>query len=247
MTYILDGECYLNDDGNLVTIGLDCDCESPREWEYNMGTFYTWMHNHMSPDDNDFDGFDDLGASFGITCDDNPGQFITKFNEKVGVCMPVYAIVHSGTVYHASWSNPFHDPWDSGFVGVIFATKERIRELRCVKRVTKKVRHAVVEELMSEVELYSEWAEGSCYGFTTYDKNGDEVDSCWGFIGCDADKSGLAEECGGLKDCEYRSLDEFLEAVDALNELENGAVDALNELTNEVLDSMTAQYEQYAA
>lgn len=212
--WICDGECYLNDEGNLVTIHLDCDCESPREWECNMGTFLTWMNHYDSPDDNDFEGFDDLGMEYGIRCEDNPGQFITKFNEKAGVCLPVYALVHSGVAYSASWSNPFHDPWDSGFVGVIFATKERIRELRCVKRVTKKVRHAVVEELMSEVELYNDWAQGSCYGFITYDCDGDEVDSCWGFIGSDPDKSGLADACGGLNECNYYSLDEFVDEED---------------------------------
>lgn len=213
--YICTGEVYLNDEGNLVAIENDCDCDSPRDWECNMGTFYTWMNHYCSPDENDFSGFDDLGAGFGIRCEDDPNEFIRKFNDKVGVCLPVYAIVHSGVAYSASCGNPFNDPWDSGFVGVIFATKERIRELRCVKRVTKRVRQEVVDELISEVDLYSEWANGCCYGFVTYDRNGDEVDSCWGFIGQDAVQSGLADECGGLNECSYRSLNDFVDEEDA--------------------------------
>jgi len=209
--YICDGEEYVNDDGNFVTIHLDYDCESPRSWEGKMGTFLTWMHHTDSPDDNPFDGFDDLGESFGIRCEDRPGQFVAKFNDKVGVCVPVFALVHSGTFYSAGWSNPFYDPWDSGFVGVIFVTKERIRELYQVKRVTKKVRQSVVDELIAEVDEYSEWASGNCYGFVVHDKDDNIVDCCSGFIGSDAAKSGLAETCHGLNDTDM-TLDEWLAA-----------------------------------
>lgn len=209
--YICDGDEYVNDDGDFVTIHLDEDCASPREWDCHMGTLLTWMHHHESPDDNPYDGFDDLGTEYGIRCEDDPNEFITKFNRMVGVCVPVYAIVHSRTVYKASWDNPFHDPWDSGFVGVVFATKERIRELYQVKRVTEKVRRRVVDELIAEVDEYSEWAEGCCYGFVVHGKDGDEVDSCWGFIGSDAAKSGLADSCHGLNDTDM-SLEEWLAA-----------------------------------
>lgn len=209
--YICDGEGYLNDEGNYVTIHWDCDCDSPRSWDGNLGTFLTWMSHHVSPDDNPFDGFDDLGAEYGIRCDDDPNEFVAKFNAKVGVCIPVFAIDHSGVAYRAAWANPFHDPWDSGFVGVVFATKERIRETFQVKRVTQKVRNRVIDDFIAEVDEYSAWAEGSCYGFVVHDKDDNEVDSCWGFIGMDAVESGLAEQCNGLNDTSM-SLDEWLAA-----------------------------------
>lgn len=274
MAYILDGECYLNDDGNLVIIGLDCDCESPREWECNFGTFYTWLSRHYSPDKVDGD-FEDFRSEMGLEDEhDNltdpywdeyydyqmetyrisairhqnelhknivkkltywrgalyqpkvsyppvpdmpkPPTYpikneltwvIDKMNERGMYALPVSVYEHSGTVYRVGDYGQFVDgQWDAGYAGLIFTTDERIQEFGN-KDYT---REQVYEWLKDEVELYSEWAEGNCYGFVTYDRNGDEIDSCWGFIGCDADKSGLAEACGGLKDCKYRSLDEFV-------------------------------------
>lgn len=274
MTCILDGECYLNDDGNLVTIHYDYDCDSPRMDEGNFGTFFTWQRRYDSPDrcDGDFehfrayldleDEFDELTAPYwdayydyqmetyriadichrnelhaniikklryyrgalynpSVTYPPVPDMptpptypirndfewVLDKMNERGMYALPVSAYEHSGIVYRTGGPDQFVDgQWDAGCVGLIYTTDERIQEFGN-KNYT---REQVYEWLSDEVEYYSEWAEGHCYGFITYDRNGNEVDSCWGFIGCDADKSGLAEACGGLKDCEYRSLDEFV-------------------------------------
>lgn len=226
--YVADGEFYLNDDGNIVAIELDYDCESPRDYEYNMGTFYTWMRGYRSPDDDRPADMQELGERFGLDIDDSIGQFCTAFmTESLGVAMPVYALDHSGVIYRAAYGNPFADPWDSGLAGVIFATNERIKELRCVPEVTREVRAEVQKEFEDEVELYNEWASGNCYGYIVTDKHGDEVDSCWGYIGSDAIRSGLAEACNGLNDCNYYSVDEFVEAHENDDDV---VVDRYNEL-----------------
>ena len=56
--WICDGENYLDNDGNLVTIHYDYDCDSPRD-ELNIGTFVTWLRRHNSPDSysGDFEHF----------------------------------------------------------------------------------------------------------------------------------------------------------------------------------------------
>lgn len=51
--------------------------------------------------------------------------------------------------------------------------------------------------LESEFDTYSAWAWGDCYGFKILDDEGDELDSCWGFVECywskGADSYRLAE------------------------------------------------------
>lgn len=275
--WICDGECYLNDDNDLVTIHLDYDCESPREWECNFGTFVTWQRRYNSPDRYDGD-FEHFRADMGLEdeYDELTGPYwdayydyqmecyriegirhqnelhknlvkkltywrgalyqpkvsyppvpdmpkapvypirneltwvIDKMNERGMYALPVSAYEHSGMVYRVGDPGQFVDgQWDAGFVGLIYTTDERIQEFGN-KDYT---REQVYEWLASEVELYSDWSEGSCYGFIVTDKEGDEVDSCWGFIGSDPDKSGLAEACNGLHDCKYTSIDEFVEEV----------------------------------
>ena len=46
-------------------------------------------------------------------------------------------------------------------------------------------RERAVKILEGEIEEYSSWATGDCYGYVIEDENGDELDSCWGFYGQD--------------------------------------------------------------
>lgn len=46
-------------------------------------------------------------------------------------------------------------------------------------------RERAVKILEGEIEEYSSWATGDCYGYVIEDENGDELNSCWGFYGQD--------------------------------------------------------------
>jgi len=60
------------------------------------------------------------------------------------------------------------------------------------------------KELQDSAALYSSWAWGDVYGFTVEDKEGDEIDSCWGFYGDNHEKSGLIEHAKNAIDCTIR-------------------------------------------
>lgn len=106
--------------------------------------------------------------------------------------MPVFAYIHSGVVIKAAYSNPFNCQWDSGQSGFVYCTKEAaIKEFGKV-RMTKEVEAKALELLKAEVETYSQFLAGECYGYVvervTRDDDGDEtgteeLDSCWGFLG----------------------------------------------------------------
>lgn len=44
-------------------------------------------------------------------------------------------------------------------------------------------RECAFRVLEGEVEEYSSWCTGECYGYVVENENGDELDSCWGFYG----------------------------------------------------------------
>ena len=77
-----------------------------------------------------------------------------------------------------------HAEWDSGQVGWIYATPEDIeKEYGSLTPESYEKANAL---LKSEVECYDYYLSGQCYGFRLYE-NGEETDSCWGFLGSFSD------------------------------------------------------------
>lgn len=78
----------------------------------------------------------------------------------------------------------FNDKWDSGQVGLFYFTAEDLKTVglkKTEKAKIDKLAHALIEE-------YSNYVNGDVYGYKVLDKNGEEVDSCWGFIGASYDE-----------------------------------------------------------
>ena len=54
-----------------------------------------------------------------------------------------------------------------------------------------------MEKMMqAEVEDYSNYINGSVYGYVLEDNDGEELDSCWGFYGFDWETNGLMYHLG---------------------------------------------------
>lgn len=291
--YLYDGATFLDGDGNFVKVMQDIDCESPRKWDCNLGTFITWMRSYGSPDgdmtpeeiicdlglwdefedthvpsdeeleayEEAYDEWDDKVSQLEDEIIEERSRVTHKWYEDVMVAkanglpeppfptmpegvfpeeptnpydkyddpddedvqlnwllkkagkgeillLPVSGYEHSGLTLSVGWPTQFVDwQWDAGFAGVIYTTRERAE-----KYIGE---HATDEEILAgmkfEVEYYDTWGNGNCWGFTSYDKLGNEVDSCWGFIG-------ETTECmeddfnGGLHDCKFDKLYEYVEA-----------------------------------
>lgn len=149
--------------GYIVETLYDDLCGSPREWD-TLGTIYS-NHREHNPDGHSIDEImDDDGT---ITIAD------THY------CMPIYAYIHGGislSVGNDGW--PFNDQWDSGLFGII-AVSKKDAEREFPEDTEKHVRNL----LESEVAMLDDWYNGRCYGYAVYDKYGDTVDSCFGYIG----------------------------------------------------------------
>jgi hypothetical protein len=109
--------------------------------------------------------------------------------------LPIYRYEHSGVAYRTT---PFHDPWDSGWVGFVLCTRETMIKEWGKKIVTKKVRDMARECMVSEVECYSQWANGEVYSYAVRDSNGEYLDSCGGFYGFEYCKIEAEEAAGHL-------------------------------------------------
>lgn len=160
--------------GNRVLrILYDENCPNPREWD-NLGTMVC------------FHGRYNLGDKHHYT---SPQEFVDEVREDKAIILPLYLYDHSGLAMNTTG---FSCPWDSGQVGWIFVTKERVREEYGVKRITRKVRDRVIAALKAEVEEYNQWLQGDVYGFVLEDEEGNMVDSCWGFFGTNWEENGMA-------------------------------------------------------
>jgi hypothetical protein len=91
--------------------------------------------------------------------------------------LPVFAYVHGGATIRAG--SGFSCPWDSGQSGFVYCDREQaLSEF--------KTEEAVIECLKAEVKLFDAYLTGEVYGYRLLDKDGEELESCWGFYGDDA-------------------------------------------------------------
>ena len=153
---------------------------SPREFD-NLGTMVCFHRRYNLGDEtelksSDFSSWEELES------------YLYK-EENALIAIPVFMYDHSGL-----WINTtgFSCPWDSGQVGYIYISKEKVRREYSCKRISKKLKNMIREILCSEVDLYNDYLCGNVYGFTLTDKeNAEEIDSSCGFYGTDYIENGI--------------------------------------------------------
>ncbi len=149
--------------GGLVgDIYYDDDAHSPRDWD-NLGTMVCWNRRYNLGDEQP-------------KCD--PEEYFEDIKGRI--TLPLYVYEHGGITIS---TGAFSCPWDSGQVGWIYVTKERLYREYGWKRITKKRYEQIVKYLEGEVNEYDMYLTGQCYGYCIEDEGGEELDSCWGFLG----------------------------------------------------------------
>jgi hypothetical protein len=161
-----------------VHVVRDSDAENPRTSMDNLGTMIAF-HKRYNLGDKDH-GYDSNNYSGWAEMREAIAQ---EFKD--GVILPVYMIDHGNV---ALQTKSFNDGWDSGQVGFIAVSAERIVACHMLKdqtEITDDIRDRVVSALEGEVETYSQYMNGEVYGFEVMDHTGIVVDSCWGCYGKD--------------------------------------------------------------
>lgn len=166
--------------GLMVSIFRDDNAESPREWD-NVGTMVCFHRRYK------------LG-------DKVPGytpESLQEFIEESGaIALPLYLMDHSGLSIS---TGDFGCPWDSGQVGYIYVTKEKLLKEFSASELTDDLRTRAIQCLNDEVKVYDQYLSGEVYGYViervipasapcetcnhAAPKHMEHVDSCWGFFG----------------------------------------------------------------
>jgi hypothetical protein len=162
---------YKLSNGKTLEILVDNHPENPRNWD-NMGTMVCFHRRYDLGDEHNYDHNDYSGWG------EMEGAIIK--NEKTAVILPLYLYDHSGITISTS---PFSCQWDSGQIGFIFISKEKLKKEYGVKRVTNDLIKKAEKCLLGEVETYDQYLTGEVYGYRVIDEEGNEVDSCWGYYG----------------------------------------------------------------
>lgn len=147
------------------------DCpESPREWD-NLGTMICFHSRYMLGDRHVYD----IPKTF-------ENHFL-KLNKDKIIVLPLYLYDHSGLTMNTTG---FSCPRDSGQVGWIYVTYEKIRSEYSIKRVTKKWIEKITQYLINEVKIYDDYLRGDVYRYSI-----DGEDYMSGYYGYDHEESGL--------------------------------------------------------
>jgi hypothetical protein len=159
-----------------ISIIQDTDPVNPRCWD-NYGVMACSHRKYTLGDEDaqiridDFNSWDEVEAHL--------------INEHDAVIiLPLYLYDHSGiTMSTTSFlGRAQHASWDSGQVGFIYTTREKIFEMQGWKRLTKERKAKVEKYLVGEVATYEQYLTGDVYGYSIK-VDGEEVESCWSFFG----------------------------------------------------------------
>lgn len=155
--------------GYTIEIHYDEWGESPRNWD-NFGTMACYHRRYTIGDEKQYE--DPIALQ----------EYLTTSEDMI--YLPVYMYEHSGIALSTS---PFGDRWDSGQIGFIYMTKEKAKE----EGITE---YEALDRLDREVKTMDDFVRGNVYGYKVFNDEGEELDSCWGYIGRIEDCEEAAEQ-----------------------------------------------------
>ena len=153
-----------------VKIVHDDNVFCPRSWD-NFGTMACWHSRY------------NLGDT---QPSEDPQEYIDALPDGCEI-LPLYLYDHSGITMRTS---EFSCAWDSGQVGIIYVTPERIKAEYGAD--TPEIRVKARAVLKSEVKTYDQYLTGDVWGFQLYENKEcaccgyteqELIDSCYGFFG----------------------------------------------------------------
>jgi len=167
--------------GYTIFIEPEDSANSPRD-DDNLGTMVCFKGHFYLGDKHDFKTTE---------------EFEKFWKRTKAVALPLYIYDHSGVTMNTTG---FSCPFDSGQVGWIYITPEKIRKEYSWKHLSKKRRETVAGYLKAEVNTFDQYLTGDIYGISKItDPEGKELEegSVWGFYGYNHKESGLMENAEG--------------------------------------------------
>lgn len=164
--------------GYKIEIYQDITPENPRTWD-NLGILLTAHREYTI-------GEIDLKKEYpeAENWNDIEKAIIKEYNPVI--MLPVYMYDHSVLRFKIGSFDGYlpqgHAEFDSGKIGYIIATREKICEEYGVKRITKKIKDKVIKVLKGEIDLIDDYGSGAIFSYVI-EKDNEIIDSCSGFYG----------------------------------------------------------------
>lgn len=157
-----------------VKVYLDPDPLNPRK-EWDNGTIMLHWHRRYDLGDKRIDH---------MSAEEVIAQY-AEDNDPVLAILPLNLYDHSGlSVSTGSYSCGF----DSGQVGWVIITESKAKEMGWVDELQKEQPLTFWEERITcDVKTYDDYLTGQVYGYEVLGKDGDHLESCWGYVGCKDD------------------------------------------------------------
>lgn len=174
-----------------LRIYQDSDIDGPREWD-NLGEIVGHCKSYKL-----YDVKNPYSGEGGSHLEDFK-LYLKDKNLKLDdvVYLPVYAYIHSGVTINTTG---YSCTWDSGQVGYIYVSKEKIRNEYSISKVTSKWVDKIEGYLNNEIETFAQYIEGDVYSFSVEEWDPTPgvgwvvTDSCAGFYGTDWDTNGIKD------------------------------------------------------
>lgn len=201
---------------NTIKIYRDNDAENPRDFMEHASRMAYKHRNYILGDEVISEPIEWLesklktqhkGEYTNQRLNELEERFFTEF-----IAQPLYVYEHSGISISTT---PFSCKWDSGKVGYIYITPKDAREERGVKRITKKVREIILNDLNSQVQTYNTYLNGDVFRFEVFDEEGEEIDSCGGFYGSDHKENGMLDYLNS-KDFGFDNVEDFTKFINSI-------------------------------
>lgn len=161
-----------------VKVYIDPDPINPRK-DYDNATIMVHWHRRY-----------DLGDKRVDPCTAEELKAEYADSDPILAIQPLYLYDHSGLSIS---TGGFSCSFDSGQVGWVFVTQSK-KELMGFGEMTDEQWEKV---LKSDTKTYDDYLTGQVYGYEVEGKEGDHLDSCWGYIGdiesCISDGKSAAE------------------------------------------------------
>jgi len=181
------GETVLTENIGKYRVDVEYDDE---EWSYeaesDMPTWGIDLSNHRDYKSPTYGA--KMPISMDVALDPEPEDKWdrARFHNDYYV-LPIFMYDHIGRTIK---TQPFTCPWDSGCTGFVYVSKEVFCNsgYYYVKKSwpAERRRGLAVQYLTSCVAELDAHMTGQVYGYTIVDtETGDQVDSCWGFVGDD--------------------------------------------------------------
>ena len=174
-----------------LQIRHDDMAESPRLYDDVLGYFVTKERNRFSPDM----GMEaeDIVVSTGEEANSQQEHMdmikaaIEKTGEKVQAIYPIVKYEHGGVKYMLSARQGF-DYSNCGF----YIVTDKTNVMDEPKAEFEKI-------IQAELDLFNAWVNGEIYRFTLFNEDGEETDSCGGFVNIEDIRAHLPKDWSSEK------------------------------------------------